>query len=717
MKSSHIIFVNKVFLGHFDMDQQRAKPDPTFFRDDKLSFPRFIEKLKSAGRGIGLMYLNHQLNADQLAELLDNQTPVLVFAKSDKETVPLILRKDRPGITACYADGEKKISDENDIPELITNQEGKIMVVVCISSEEMVAGQEGPSKNAVQSFLRLMSSEKKAIWYIFLYAVLAGLINLSLPLGIQSIINFINSGIVATSVVLLITFVIVGLLVSGGMQVMQLYIVEHIQLRLFAKTAFNIADRIPKVRIESILKNYAPELVNRFFDIVSIQKGISNILVDMPSAVIQIFFGLVLLSFYHPYFIFLGLILILVLGLIVYFSGASGLHTSLKESKYKYKLAFWLEEVARTLITFKMSGYTNMAVEKTDYLVADYTKSRKKHFRILILQYFSFVGFKTIITAALLILGTILVVNNEINIGQFVASEIVIILIMNAVEKVISKLDKIYDLLTSAVKLEQVTTLPVEHLTGFDLDPDTEDKGLAIKTRNLKYRYPESSTYSLKGIDLDIASGERVSVSGFNSSGKTTLVHVLLGLLEDYEGSIFFNGLSLKDINKTSLHKTIANNLYNDEIFHASILENITLGRQEINKENLLWALEFVGLSEYIGNTFDGLSTEIIGGSLRLPENITYKILLARSIVGKPRLLVLNDKLLDDVKKERIDLLERLLDKRHAWTVLIVSNDQEVLTRCDKNIFLRDGQKVYQGDYKAISRENVANELIDENER
>ena len=122
MKSSQIIFVNKVFLGHFDMDQQRAKPDPTFFRDNKLSFPWFIEKLKSAGRGIGLIYLNHQLNADQLSELLDNQTPVLIFAKSDKETVPLILRKDRQSITACYADGEEKISDENDISELITNK-------------------------------------------------------------------------------------------------------------------------------------------------------------------------------------------------------------------------------------------------------------------------------------------------------------------------------------------------------------------------------------------------------------------------------------------------------------------------------------------------------------------------------------------------------------------------------------------------------------------
>jgi ABC-type bacteriocin/lantibiotic exporter with double-glycine peptidase domain len=697
------------------MDRKLTSTDPAFYGDKSLSLPEFMGKLKSSGRGLGLVYLSHFLDKDQLNELLENPIPVLVFTKSDSEVHPLILKKDKKNIHVFRDDATEYLANEESVPELLTNESGKIIALVSISNKEIVADKTEPSKSAVRSFLRLISSEKKSIWYIYLYAILGGLISLSLPLGIQSIINFINSGIVATSVIVLITFVILGLLVSGGIQVMQLSIVEHIQQRLFAKTAFNIADRIPKVKIEHILKFYPPELINRFFDILTVQKGISNVLLDMTSALIQIFFGLVLLSFYHPYFIFFGLMLVFVLAIIVYFAGSNGMQTSLKESKYKYKLAFWLEEVARTLITFKMSGNTNLAVEKTDLLVADYTKSRKKHFKILMVQYFSFVGFKTIITAALLILGTILVVNNEINIGQFVASEIVIILIMSAVEKVISKLDKIYDLLTSSVKLEQVTTLPMEHLKGFDFDPADEEKGLSIRTNNLNYKYPGSHTYSLRGIDLEIGPSEKVSLSGFNNAGKTTLIHVLLGLLEDYEGAIFYNGLSLNDINKTSLHSIISNNLYDNEIFHASIFENITLGRQEITKDDLLWALELVGLSDFIGGLPEGMDTEIISGSLRLPENITHKILMARSIVSRPRLLILNDKLLGNEKKEKKRLLNRLLDTEQTWTVMILSNDTEVMKRCDNNLFLQDGRLVYQGDYRSVTHENAINELVDEN--
>jgi len=714
MDIRQLFFVNNRFLELYEMDQKMAKSDPNFYSDKSLSLSEFIGKLKSGGRSVGLLYLSHHLSRKQLSELLENPIPILVFTKSDTAIHPLILKKDKKSIRVYRDDLTEHYTSENSVPDLLTNEEGQIVALVCISNKETIADKTEPSDNALKSFFRLISSEKKGIWYIYLYAILGGLISLSLPLGIQSIINFINSGIVATSVVVLIAFVLLGLLVAGGIQVMQLSIVEHIQQRLFAKTAFNIADRIPKVKIEHILKFYPPELINRFFDILTVQKGISNILIDMTSAVIQIFFGLVLLSFYHPYFIFFGLMLVFMLALIVYFSGSNGLKTSLKESKYKYKLAFWLEEVARTLVTFKMSGNTNLAVEKTDLLVADYTKSRKKHFKILMTQYFSFVGFKTVITAALLILGTILVVNNEINIGQFVASEIIIILIMNAVEKVISKLDKIYDLLTSSVKLEQVTTLPMEHLQGFDFDP-AEDAGVAIRTNDLKYKYPGSHTYSLKGIDLNIESSQKVSLSGFNNAGKTTLIHVLLGLLEDYEGSIFYNRLSLKDINKSSLHNAISNNLYDDELFHGSILENITLGRQEISQDDLLWALEFADLSDYIGHLPDGLNTEIIAGSLRLPENITHKILLARSIINRPRLLILSDKLLGNEKREKKELLDRLLDTKQSWTVIILSNDPEVMRRCDNNFFLQDGRIIHQGDYQSVTKESAVNELVDEN--
>lgn len=307
-----------------------------------------------------------------------------------------------------------------------------------------------------QRLLQLLSIERREIMYLYAYAIAAGLISLALPLGIQSIIGFVSSGQISVSVVVLIVLIVLALLVVGGLQVMQLWLVEFIQQRIFARAAFDFVYRIPRFQAEALNKYYPPELMNRFFDVVSLQKGLAKMLLDFSTAVIQIIFGLVLLSLYHPYFIFLGIVLVIVLIFIIYITGKKGVDTSIMESKYKYKLVAWLEELARSISTFKLVGYTDLPTSRTDEYVSSYLKVRKEHFKVLMTQYLSFIGFKTVITGGLLVLGCFLVVQREINIGQFVASEIIIILIMTAVEKLLIKLDTVYDVLTSLDKIGHV---------------------------------------------------------------------------------------------------------------------------------------------------------------------------------------------------------------------------------------------------------------------
>ncbi|MDX5345989.1 MAG: ATP-binding cassette domain-containing protein, partial [Hymenobacteraceae bacterium] len=395
-----------------------------------------------------------------------------------------------------------------------------------------------------QRFFRLLATEKREIIYLYIYATAAGLITLAVPLGIQSIIGFVSAGQVSVSVVVLISLIVLALLLVGGLQVMQLWMVEFVQQRIFARTAFDFANRLPRIQPEPLLKYYPPELMNRFFDVLTLQKGMAKILIDFSSAVIQIFFGLLLLSLYHPYFIFFGLILILALILILWGTSRKGIETSITESKYKYKLVAWLEEMARSLSTFKLVGHTNLPLQRTDDYVKNYLKQRKDHFSVLMTQYYSFVGFKTFITGGLLVMGCILVVQQQINIGQFVASEIIIIMIMNAVEKIIIKLETVYDVLTSLDKIGMVTDLPLEEVNGIKLTEMKQDCGLDVQVQNLSYRFPDSGQLALKEVSFSIQSCERVCLAGFNSSGKTTLVNLLLGLLTTYEGSISYNGIS-----------------------------------------------------------------------------------------------------------------------------------------------------------------------------
>ncbi|PTX15276.1 ABC-type bacteriocin/lantibiotic exporter with double-glycine peptidase domain [Pontibacter mucosus] len=561
-------------------------------------------------------------------------------------------------------------------------------------------------------FLQLLSIERREILYMYVYAIAAGLITLMVPLGIQSIIGFVSSGQVTTSVVVLISLIVLALLIVGGLQVMQLWLVEFIQQRLFARTASEFAYRIPRFQPEALLKYNPPELMNRFFDVVTLQKGLAKILVDFSTAVIQIVFGLLLLSLYHPYFIFLGLLLFIVLILIIWLTGGKGIDTSIKESTYKYKMVAWLEEMARSMSTFKLVGHTNLPMDRTNSYVKNYLKVRREHFKVLMTQYYSFVGFKTFITGGLLVLGCILVVQQEINIGQFVASEIIIIMIMNAVEKVIMKLDTVYDVMTSLDKLGLVSDLPVEEFKGIKLDELPLNGGLSIHARNLGYRFRDTKKVALEGLNFTIQPSERVCLAGFNSSGKSTLISIILGLLPSYEGSLSFNGISMHDLHKGNLRSLIGDNIGKEQVFDGTLLENITLGRN-LPMQDVLWAVEITGLAPFVHTTPGGLQASLTGGSMRLPGTIARKIVMARSLVQRPKLLIVDNYWAGLEKKERLEFLRLLTAPQFDWTMIIVSNDKDIMRLCDRTLLLQNGQLAADGHYEEIKHLEVMQELID----
>jgi ABC-type bacteriocin/lantibiotic exporter with double-glycine peptidase domain len=562
----------------------------------------------------------------------------------------------------------------------------------------------------LKKFSQLLRHERKEIGYVIVYAVIAGLISLSLPLGVQSIVSFVSSGRIATSVVVLIVFIVLGLLISGAMQIMQLYLAEHIQQRLFSKTAFEFAFRIPRVKLESVLKEYPPELVNRFFDIVTLQKGTATILLEFSAAALQIVFGLILLSLYHPMFIILGLILIGALFVVLRLTGPRGLATSLKESKYKYKIANWLEVLAGSMTTFKLAGDNTLPLQRTDQLLSNYLYARGKHFKVLAGQYVAFVLFKTIVTGGLLVAGCILIVQKEINLGQFIASEIVIILLMGAVEKLILKLDTVYDVLTSIDKISQVTNLPIE--SSGTIPIPSSDKGLQVKITDLKYRFPDRKEYTMNGINLEIKPGEHVCISGFNGSGKTSLVNIMLGMLGNYEGSITYDNIPLSDIERDSLLIHIGDYVSQEELFDGTLLENVTIGRRGIKVEEVVRALDAVGLTEYVQQLPQGLTTRMVGGGMRVPGTIARKVIIARAIVGEPRLLLLDDFLMGVETKHKQDIMKYLLNKEHKWTVVVVSNDPLIMAEMGRIVLLKDGQIHADGSMEEIKKSVDFNELF-----
>lgn len=536
----------------------------------------------------------------------------------------------------------------------------------------------------VQRFFRLLKLDKEAIWQLYFYAIFQGLVALSLPLGIQAIINLLQSATLPTSWTVLVVVVIIGIVISGSLFIMQLHITENLQQRIFTRAAFEFAYRIPKIRFDVLHNKYVPEIVNRFFDIISVQKGISKILLDFSSAVLQVVFGLLLLSFYHPFFILFGFLLIGIVLLIIKVWGPRGINTSLDESGQKYEVAFWLEEIARSIRVFKMGGDTQLHLKRTDHHVKNYLKFRNLHFKILVSQYLSLVGFKAIVAGGLLILGSILVVDQQINLGQFVAAEIVVLLVVSSVEKVIVSMQDIYDILTAVEKVGSVTDWPLESESGKSPVTKKEESAFSIESNELHFSYPDGEKSAFKPLDLHIKAGSKWCVTGRNGTGKSTLIHVLAGFYEKYEGTLLINGISLRNIDYSVYRHWLGTCFTDEELFNASLRDNITLGRTDISDDSILELSEILFWDSTSRSLPQGLDTWINPNGKQLPRNIIRKIILTRAIVCNPKLILIEDNLTHIDEKERIQIWKWLTHQDRSFTLVAIATDEKV-TSCFSN--------------------------------
>lgn len=525
----------------------------------------------------------------------------------------------------------------------------------------------------LQRLNRLLKVDRKDITQVYVYALFNGLVNLSLPLGIQAIINLIQGGQVSSSWVVLVVFVILGIALTGVLQLLQLRIVENIAQKIFTRASFEFAYRIPRIKFKELYKYYAPELANRFFDTITIQKGLPKILIDFSLAAFQIVVGLIVLSMYHSFFIVFGIVLVAMVYVILIFSGPKGLATSLEESNYKYNIAHWLEEIARTKLSFKLVADQDIALTKTDESVQKYLSAREGHFRILVGQFLYMIGFKVLIAAGLLIIGGLLVFDQEMNIGQFVAAEIIIILIINSVEKLIKSLDSIYDVLTALEKIGKITDMELESTDGIPFDNDP--RGIELRFSNVSFSFPNSEELILEDINLTVTPRNSVCVMGSSGSGKSTLIQLCSGILEPTAGVIEFNGLAFQSINYRDLRRQIGYSLSNNQIFLGTLLDNIVMGREGISTTDVIGICDMLELNSFIATQTQGLNTILDPEGSRVPRSVVNKIILARAIITSPKLLVLEDPMDHVQKEEKEIIIKRLTNPGNDWSIIVATVD------------------------------------------
>ncbi|SEH48085.1 peptidase domain-containing ABC transporter [Epilithonimonas hominis] len=538
------------------------------------------------------------------------------------------------------------------------------------------------------NLFKYVTKEKKDVTNIYFYAILNGLVQLSVPLGIQSIVSFVMGATMATSIYILIAFVVLGTWLVGYFRIKVMQIIEKIQQKIFVEFALAFAEKLPKVNLSATRKYYLPELVNRFFDTQNLQKGISKILLEIPTALIQILFGILLLSFYHPWFLVFGALVIICVIFIFRFTMESGIKSSIDESDKKYDVASWIEDIAASIKTFKLNSKTEIHVAETDKRVVKYLNERTSHFRVLVIQYKTIVAFKVIITLVMLVIGTYLLVNQQLNIGAFIATEIVVLTIMAAVEKLIISLESYYDVIAALSKLNKVTDLPEEDLGAITLE--NQNSGFEIEFKEVNFAFNDYQMI-LENVNFKLAENSLNVITGSLGAGKSLLLNMMTSFYEPSSGRILIDKIPLKNVDKISLRNQIGMFLEDMTIIKGTVYENIVLGQTHISAEQILEASEQIGIEDFSSQFSNGFFTNISETDTEISFSSKKKILLLRALVGERRLLILEDPLdgMDDAFK--VKMREHLSNLKENTTIIVVSEDPEMIEIADQHLHIEEG--------------------------
>lgn len=547
--------------------------------------------------------------------------------------------------------------------------------------------ETSPKQHGYNLF-KYVTKEKKDVTNIYFYAILNGLVQLSVPLGIQSIVSFVMGATMATSIYILIAFVVLGTWLVGYFRLKVMQIIEKIQQKIFVEFSLAFAEKLPKVNLSATRKYYLPELVNRFFDTQNLQKGISKILLEIPTALIQILFGILLLSFYHPWFLVFGALVVICVVIIFRFTMESGIKSSIEESDKKYEVASWIEDIAASIKTFKLNSKTGAHLSGTDERVVKYLDDRTSHFRVLVFQYKTIIAFKVVITLVMLVIGTYLLVNQQLNIGAFIATEIVVLSIMAAVEKLIISLESYYDVIAALAKLNKVTTLQEEKFGEITFDQNND--GFEVEFKDVNFAFNDHHKI-LENINFKIPENSLTVISGQLGAGKSLLLNMMTGFYDPTSGSILFDKIPLKNIDKVSLRSQIGMYLEDMTIIKGTVYENIILGQHETSAEQILEIAEEIGIEDFSSQFSNGFFTNISETDTEISFSSKKKILLLRALVGERRLLILEDPL-DGMNDEfKTKMMEYLLKLKEKTTIIIVSENKNLILEADQHLQVEDG--------------------------
>ncbi len=533
---------------------------------------------------------------------------------------------------------------------------------------------------------RFFVEERRDLWMVVIYAMLIGLLSLAAPVGTQAVVNTIAFGTLLQPIVILTSLVFVGLLLSGILRAIQTYVIEILQQRLFVRNAVQIAQKFSVSSFDAFRHTYGPEKANQFFDIVTLQKTLSSLLLEGVSIALQTGIGMLVLATYHPILLVFDLALICFLVIIIYFLGKGALETSLLESSAKYRVGAWIQELARHPTVFRSAQGIRFASLKIQSLLLEYLQHRKSHFKIVFRQILGSLWLQAVTSAMLLGIGGSLVIKRQLTLGQLVAAELILSTVVSGIAKFGKHLEDYYDLRASLEKVYELIDIKEQPDQGESIV--RESVGLKVLFKHLGF---SASLGPSSGVTLEIPAGGRVAILGKTQAELSTLAELLFGIASPAFGSVILDGIPIQEWNLVSLRSHVSW-LKGNEIFAGTVAENVHLGNPEVSTDEIRQAIIKANLSQSIESLKEGMFTTLLPHGAPLSFLDSRKLMIARMLVHRPKLLVIQGAFLSPFEAGSSAWQHVLFDPAHGWTLLLLTTDPQLCRFCDQVYELEQGQ-------------------------
>ncbi len=529
------------------------------------------------------------------------------------------------------------------------------------------------SRTYPYSFLALarviLRPESSFYWLVLVYALGIGALTLSIPLSVQVLIGTVVNSAQLQQVIVLAA-VLLGLLALSGLFVaLQVYLMELFERRFFSRIVSEVTLRLVYARqpyMESINRD---ELVNRYFDIMSVQKSLPPLLTGALATLLQAAVGIAVTSFYHPLFLLFNAAIV-VAGYMIFRSFDPGAgRSALSLSSKKYDVARWLEGLARSNTFFKSRRTIAYALTRTADVRHAYVEQHRRHFRFSFAQVIGFLLLYAIASAALLGVGGWLVVRGQLTIGQLVAAELIFSAIFYGLTRIGYYLELYYELYAAMVKLVELYTLEPERIrTGISIEqwsPEVCFENVKVKLRGGDFL-----------LDLQIAAGHAVMIETRSTTQITAITNLLLNFLRPQSGQVLLGGHDVDDFNAHELRDEVL--VIDSATFpECSIAEYLAIADPAMTRTRMRTLLEAVGMTSELPELASSLDQVLTPDGHPLSVAGVIKLKIAFAIAADPRVIVLTP-VFDMLSHEARTSILRYLHSRAEITVLCFTHRRDL---------------------------------------